>query len=224
MVVALVILTIAVGVTVDLIRRGRAKSPVLTRPAARAILSATKVIDRYYHPAHTWARVEEQESVTVGADDLAQHMIGNLDRIEIAAKGSTVRQGEPFVKLHRGRRALILAAPLSGVVKEVNSELSKHPSLLRDSPYEKGWIARIAPINLLVEVRNLLKGSLAERWRENAQAQVASWFSPRLGMVLQDGGKWVDNPSDLLNDNEWRELTQELLFIQPSEQSTAKSS
>lgn len=211
MVAFLVILTVAVCIIVDILRRQRAKAPVtsLHRLADKAVPPEAVIPERFFHPGHSWALVEAVQPVTVGADDIAQRIIGNPDRIEVTARGD-VRQGEPFVTLHRGRRSITLAAPLSGVIQSVNPGLSADPSLLKQSPYEKGWIAKIVPSNLYVELRNLLKGALAERWREGVQAQIAALFAPQLGAVLQDGGQYIDNLGDLLSDQEWKALIREL--------------
>jgi len=216
MVVALVLLTFAVCIIIEIVRRhregARAASPVPGRPIAR-------VIERYFHPGHSWAMVEGSQTVTVGVDDLVPRVIGKVDKIEIATAGATLRQGEPLVTLHSGSRSLSLASPLSGVVEEINTRLSDHPTLLTDSPLDKGWIAKLSPGNLSAEIRDLLNGPAARQWREAVQIQVASLFSPRLGTVSQDGGQWVDDLSTLLNDEQWRELTKALFFTGPFKQS-----
>jgi glycine cleavage system H protein len=215
MVVILVLLTFLVFITIDVVRRRRAANPAGSRLPARPI---AHVFERYFYPGHSWALVEDPRTVTVGVDDLVPRVIGKLDRIEIATTGATLRQGEPLVTLHSGSRSLSLGSPLSGVVEEINPRLAAHPSLIADSPFEKGWIAKLAPGNLSAEIRDLLNGSAVRQWREAVQIQIASWFSPRLGTVLQDGGEWIDNMSSLLNDEEWRELTQTLFSTGPSKQ------
>jgi glycine cleavage system H protein len=37
--------------------------------------------------------------------------------------------------------------PLSGEVSEVNENLSEHPELINQSPYELGWIVKIKPLH-----------------------------------------------------------------------------
>ena len=216
MVFALVLATFLVFIAIDIVRRRRTQAAAVSRLSVQPM---EQVFERYFHPGHSWALVENPRTVTVGVDDLVPRVVGKLDRVEIATAGSSLRQGEPLVTLHSGSRSLSLGSPLSGVVEEVNPGLSAQPSLLADSPFEKGWIAKLAPGNLSGEIRDLLNGSAARQWREAAQIQIASWFSPRLGMVLQDGGEWIDNMSSLLNDEEWRELTQALFFTGPSKRS-----
>jgi glycine cleavage system H protein len=215
MVPALVLITVLVCVTIEVVRRNRAGTPAASRVPAQP---TTQVSERYFHPNHSWALAKDLNNVIVGVDDMVPRVMGKLDSIEIATAGATVREGEPLVTLHSGSRSLKLGSPLSGVVEEVNTGLSAHPSLLADSPFERGWIAKLAPGNP-AELRNLLSGSAAQQWREAVQVYMSSWFSPRLGTVLQDGGQWVDNVSSLLNDEEWKALTQALFFTGPFKQS-----
>jgi glycine cleavage system H lipoate-binding protein len=166
--------------------------------------------------------MDGSKPVTLGADDIVQRFMARLDRVEMPEPGAEVRQGEPLVTFRQGKRSLTLVSPLSGTLTEVNAKLSAKPALLRESPYERGWVARIKPSNLQIELHNLLRGALAERWREGVQAQIAAWFSPRLGVVLQDGGQWIDDMGSLVKDDEWDRLAQTLFFVAPM-QSNDKS-
>ncbi len=215
MVVVLVLLTFAVCVTIGALHRRKDASLVPGLPIAQ-------VLERYFHPGHSWAMVGDTGTVTVGVDDLVPRVVGKVDRIEIAAVGARLRQGEPLVTLHSGSRSLSLGSPLSGVVEEINTGLSANLALLADSPLEMGWIARLSPENLSAEVRDLLNGPAARQWREAVQIQVASLFSPRLGTVSQDGGQWVDDLSTLVNDEQWRELTKALFFTGPFKQAQGR--
>ncbi len=223
MVVILVVLTLVVCLVIDLMRSRRAAASEAAPKAAKQAQSATAIVERYFHPGHTWAMLEGTASATVGIDDIARGFIGNPESIEITPQGSSVRQGEPIVKLRRGSRTLSLVAPLSGVLLETNKGLSAKPSLLKDSPFEKGWVARIAPGNLALELHNLLRGQLADKWREGVRAQLTAWFAPKLGVVLQDGGQIVDNFSDLLSDKDWEDLAENLFLVEPSEGSKTQS-
>ena len=221
MVVILVVLTLIVCLTIDLIRSR--KSAKGEAAATVQVPSATAILERYFHPGHTWAMLEGTQSATVGVDDIARGFIGTPDKVEIVPQGTSVRQGEPIVKLRRGSRTLSLVAPLSGVLLETNTSLATRPALLRDSPYDKGWLAKIAPANLALELHNLLRGQLADKWREGVRAQLASWFAPKLGVVLQDGGQIVDNFSDMLSDKDWEKLTESLFLVETSAQSKTQT-
>ncbi len=220
MVVILVVLTLVVCLSIDYIRTRRAEAgeaPLRVHAAAR---SDTAILERYFHPGHTWAMLEGAGTVTMGVDDIARGFIGAPDAIEVVPTGTSVRQGEPIVKLRKGSRSLALVAPLSGVLTETNPDLQADPSILNNSPFERGWIAKIAPANLALELHNLLRGPLADKWRDGVRAQLAAWFAPRLGVVLQDGGQLVDNFSEHLSDSDWEELAASLFLVEPFERST----
>jgi glycine cleavage system H protein len=150
--------------------------------------------------------VRSSEPVVVGINDFSQRFIGRLDAIELPREGLFLRQGEAMVTLKHGDKTLTQVAPVSGVVVEVNNLLKSNPSMINDSPLEKGWIAKISPRDLTLELRNLLRGVIADRWEESVRSLLVHWFSPQLGTVMQDGGRIVDNVSDLVDSKEWRLL------------------
>ena len=114
-----------------------------------------------------------------------------------------------MVTMIHGSKALSPVAPLTGTIVEVNPRLKTNPSSINDSPMEKGWIVRISPADLAMELRVLLKGIVADRWQEAVRAHLLHWFAPRVGPVMQDGGSLVDNISDVVSTDEWRLLVDE---------------
>jgi hypothetical protein len=43
--------------------------------------------------------------------------------------------------------------------------------------------------------------------------QLVQWFAPKLGPVLQDGGEFVENLSDLVADDDWPAMKDEFYPI-----------
>ena len=164
----------------------------------------------------------DAQTVMVGVDDFTQRFMGDLDTVSIKGSGSAVQQGEPLATLRHKGRELAVVAPVSGILIEANPGVKEDPGIVNASPYEEGWLAKIRPSRLETEIRNLLRGAVAERWRDGLQAQMASWFAPKLGMVLQDGGEWVDNLSDVLTDEQWHALARTLFPALPPDQSNHK--
>lgn len=212
MTIILVLLTLAVFIVLGLVKSSARKAESIKVALPESHVRSI-VIDRYYHPSHTWALVGSAEEVTVGADDFAQKILGDLSDVELPVLGSNVKQGEVYASLRRGGKTLPQIAPVSGTIVGVNEKLASKPGLVNSSPLEKGWIVKIAPVHLSREIRNLLKGIVADRWQEAVQSQVVQWFSSPSHPVLQDGGRMVDNVSDLIGDAEWERFVQEFFSV-----------
>jgi glycine cleavage system H lipoate-binding protein len=213
MTIILVLLTLVVFIAIGLIKRSRTKAATTeeTLPEAQP---ASIVLERYYHPGHSWALVSSSGEVTVGVDDFTQKVVGGLSKVQLPVLGSQVKQGEVYATLERGGKSLPQIAPLSGTIVGVNNKLASSPRVVNSSPLEKGWIVRLAPAHLTVELRNLFKGVIADRWQEAVNNQLVRWFASPLHPVLQDGGQIVDNVSDLMDDAEWQRFVQEFFSIE----------
>jgi glycine cleavage system H protein len=111
----------------------------------------------YYHKEHFWSKVEPN-SVTVGLNDFAQKLAGQIVYVELPSVGRTVEQGKPCGSMESGKWVGRIYAPVSGKVESVNQDLEENPELINESTYEKGWLFKINPSNLQEEVKNLLQG------------------------------------------------------------------
>lgn len=119
----------------------------------------------FFHPGHTWARLEPDGQVTVGFDDFTRTVLGHLERIEIPRVGAHLAAGRPAMAVHHGSRRIDLPAPVSGTVTEINGALGTDPVRLRWQPYKEGWAFRLAPVDTLAaELGRLHIGRDAERW------------------------------------------------------------
>jgi glycine cleavage system H lipoate-binding protein len=211
--VILLLLTVVVFIVLELVRSSRKKVGEHQNLRSVEAPPPMKAVERYFHPAHSWIMTDKADVVTVGVDDFAQRMIGTIETIDLPALGCPLTQGQILATLRRGDKALAQVSPVSGVVVAVNDKLVSRPILVNESPYDRGWIVKLSPASLHRELRNLLKGVVAERWEEAVRAELVRWFTPRLGTVLQDGGGVIENVSDLLNDKEWERLVHEFFPV-----------
>lgn len=205
----LLLLTVAIFIVLELAKSSKIKKATAAKTLSIESPVAAAVIERYFHPGHAWALVGKSDVVTIGVDDLAQRCIGRIDAIDLPLVGRPVSQGQVLATLRRGTRWLATVAPITGVVVEINEKVVSRPPLINESPYDRGWVVKISPASLRVELRNLMRGRVAERWMEAVRAELVQWFSPRKGTVLQDGGGMIDNISDLVSDREWEQLVNE---------------
>ncbi|HSQ75027.1 MAG TPA: glycine cleavage system protein GcvH [Bacteroidota bacterium] len=95
-----------------------------------------------YTKDHEWILVEGAVG-TVGITDHAQGELGDVVFVELPAVGKTVKQGESFGTIEAVKAVSDLYAPASGVIAEVNKDLTGNPELVNKDPYGKGWMVKI---------------------------------------------------------------------------------
>ena len=115
----------------------------------------------YYHKEHFWAKIAG-DSVIIGTTDFAQKLAGQVVYIELPSAGKMVEQGKPCGSMESGKWVGRIYSPLSGKVEAINGSLEDTPELINESPYEKGWLFKIVPSNLQVELNNLMKSNQLE--------------------------------------------------------------
>lgn len=213
MVILLVVITVAIFIGIQVYLDAMRKPQSLSAKQPVRITVSHGVVRRYMHPGHSWAETGKADTVTVGVDDFAQRFIGAIDSLVLPQPGARVQQGQRLVTLSHGNKEISTIAPVSGTVVEVNKALAEHPMLINTSPYDQGWVAKIAPANLAMELRNLLHGVTADRWRDAIRMQLVASFSPRVGTVLQDGGLVIDDISSLLSDEDWQRVASEFFSL-----------
>jgi glycine cleavage system H protein len=223
MTVLLVIATFAVFILLDSILTRRAavrkaahtanSTPVEAVPLAPVWVAGYQLPEGlHYHRGHTWARLEDGETVTVGLDDFARRLIGSALSVRLPAVGTWLRQGEKGFGVTVDGRSADFLAPVEGEVVTVNSELTTHPQLTTDDPYGRGWVLRVKSAGLAANLRNLLTGSLARRFMEDAREGLDLRLMALSGSVLQDGGEPVADFARHLPTDVWRRLIGDFLL------------
>jgi glycine cleavage system H protein len=93
---------------------------------------------------HEWVKVDGGSDVaTIGITDFAAGELGDVVFVEMPEVGSTVKSMEPVGTIEAVKTVADLYAPLSGVVKEVNSALEDDPAIVNKSPFDDGWFMKI---------------------------------------------------------------------------------
>jgi glycine cleavage system H protein len=225
MTVLLVILTFALFITLDYLvglRRKARERPVRApafMPALHPTFAADPVWvagyqmseDLRYHQGHTWARVWNGD-ILVGIDDFARRLIGSAKKLTLPPVGSLLKQGAKGFQIEVDGKTAEFVAPVDGEVLAVNPELRGQPNLATDDPYGHGWILKVRPSNLSRSLRNLLSGSLARRWMDDARERLELQLMALSGSVLQDGGEPVSDLAQQLTEEDWKRLVGEFLL------------
>jgi glycine cleavage system H protein len=109
----------------------------------------------YYTKEHEWVHVEGA-NCRIGVTDYAQNSLHEIVYVDLPKVGAKVSQMQSLGTVESVKAVADVYSPISGVVLEVNSELSDAPELVNKSPYEKGWITIITPDDLRKDLTTLM--------------------------------------------------------------------
>jgi glycine cleavage system H protein len=96
-----------------------------------------------FHKEHSWISIEGDQG-TIGISDYAQQQLGEIIYVDLPDLDSEIRSGEPLCALESNKVATDVIAPVSGVIIETNGSLDDEPDRINSSPYEAGWLVKIA--------------------------------------------------------------------------------
>jgi len=113
----------------------------------------------YYTTDHTWARVESDGTVTVGADEFLTKTAKSITYVDLPAEGDAVEHGRPFATIESTKWVGKVSAPVSGKVIAVNSTLLDTPETVNTAPYTDGWLIKVQPTALTQDLTKLLHES-----------------------------------------------------------------
>jgi glycine cleavage system H lipoate-binding protein len=161
----------------------------------------------HLHPGHTWARLEPDGLVAVGADDFAHKLVGPA-AVSLPDLGAHVAQGEAALEIGEEERKVPMLSPVDGTVVAVNAAARERPETI-DDPYGAGWLFKVKPNRLAANLRQLLTDGAARRFLEDAGESIALRMSPQLATVLQDGGTPIHGIARALAGDDWDQLARQ---------------
>jgi glycine cleavage system H lipoate-binding protein len=165
-----------------------------------------------YHTGHAWAAKESRNVVRVGLDDFAVRLLGKIEQLDLPARGRWLRQGEKGWTLARGDHRFQMLSPIEGEVVDVNPEVLKDPSIIHNDPYGLGWLVAVNSPAADSNLKNLLRGRLAQRWMEESVAALHTHLSPSGGVHLQDGGHAISDVLSMLLEDRWEGVVREMFL------------
>ena len=127
---------------------------------------ATYPAELRYTREHEWAKVEGNRA-RVGITHYAQDQLGDVVFVELPKVGAKVTQMQSFGVVESVKAVSDLFAPLSGVVAEVNEELTREPERVNRDPYGTGWLVVIELANA-AEAEKLMTAQQYEEFLKTA--------------------------------------------------------
>jgi glycine cleavage system H protein len=117
--------------------------------------------DLYYDKEHVWARVEDDNMVTIGMTSFGQDLAGEIVYVEVPRVGRTIAKGEAFMSMESGKWVGRVKSPVSGEITEANEEVEWESTIVNEDPYGEGWLAKIE-LSDASDLDDLLKADSAE--------------------------------------------------------------
>jgi len=118
----------------------------------------------YYTKDHTWARIEDDGTITVGMDDFGVKGAGNIEFIDLPLEDDEFEAGEAFGSLESAKWVGGLLMPVTGTVIEVNEDVEDDLDILVNDPYGDGWLIKVKPENLENDLKGLVHGDDVLEW------------------------------------------------------------
>ena len=167
----------------------------------------------FFDRSHTWAFREKDGSVRVGLDDFLQKLTGPLTRVLLKDEGETVVKGEPMFTLVQDGKQIVVAAPVSGIIKSLNTELITDAAMINSSPYDEGWIYMVEPSNWSRESVFLRAADTYSEWLNKEFVRLKDFLAKATAnasleshVVLQDGGDVLEHALKSMSPEIWEDF------------------
>ena len=102
--------------------------------------------DLKYTESHEWVKLgKNNETATIGLTDFAQEELTDIVYLDLPKLGDEIEATTECAVVESVKAAFDIYAPVSGEVVEGNAALAQDPSLVNQSPHDKGWLFRLKP-------------------------------------------------------------------------------
>ncbi len=167
----------------------------------------------FYHPGHTWVKVEGSEEVRIGIDQFLAATMGKVKAVLLFRSRKRCTQGETLGSIIQEEGMIHIVSPLSGYILSFNPNLKDHPDRVRQDPLGEGYLLTLKPKNLQREQKNLIFGEAAAIWCRKEWERLKEELiserprgQERLGLTMQDGGLRLRVAKDVIGPERYLQL------------------
>ncbi|MCE5334931.1 MAG: glycine cleavage system protein H [Desulfobacteraceae bacterium] len=164
----------------------------------------------FFHIGHAWARVENGGRIRVGLDDFSTKLFGKADKFDLPLTGEEIKSSEIGLAFKRSGKEAGVLSPIAGVVAAVNYNAAKEPGLVKEEPYNDGWLMVLEPVDLKKNLKELLYGATQTADWIGAEHQKLMGLVSQVGVTMADGGT-IEDVIGNVPTLEWDVLTKEFL-------------
>lgn len=167
--------------------------------------------DYYYHPGHTWVRVEHGGLARIGVDDFVMHLFGSAGINELPRVGMHIAKNNPVWNLEQQGNLAPVLSPVSGTVVAVNRRVKDNPELLHKSPYDNGWVILVDTSSPVNEYKDLLHGEKGINFMDREFLKLNRLMGQDYEGLAATGGEPVNDFFNLNPGIGWDTLVKEFL-------------
>lgn len=197
----------------------RGKAPVVAAADQPARISQPGRISGFltpdnlrYHPGHAWLERERRNMARAGVDEFAAALAGDITKIELPKPGQWVRQGQKAFTLHRNGETTEMVSPIEGEVIEINQEVVKNPTLLRDDPYGRGWLMTVNVPDEESTSRNLIPRNMVRNWMRSSVEALYALQPQTAYATAADGGEPARDVLAAMPEVKWEKVTRDFFL------------
>lgn len=103
-----------------------------------------------FSETHEWIKFSASKTkgkseykATIGITEYAVSKLGDLVHIELPNAGDKLEQGIAFGEIESIKTVAELYSLITGKVAEVNDDVKENLDLLKEDPYEDGWLIKV---------------------------------------------------------------------------------
>jgi glycine cleavage system H protein len=173
----------------------------------------------FFSKFHTWAHMEKNGEAKVGLDDLLLHLTGEVKIIHFKLPGDEIQKGEPLARIQYNGNSLQVISPVTGEIKSTNELLEENPKLVKEDPYQHGWIYTIRPTRWKADTESCFLAEDAtcwavqelERFKEFLTGYEMKSMPETSQVVMQDGGEIIENALTGFPQEVWEDFEKKFL-------------
>ena len=99
-----------------------------------------------YTKEHEWVSAQDS-TYTMGITDYAQDALGDVVFVQLPESGKEVLAGQSCSEVESTKSVSDIYVPISGLISNVNTQLSDSPNLINSDPYGDGWMVKMTVSN-----------------------------------------------------------------------------
>ena len=147
--------------------------------------------DRLYHRGHTWVRVEDDGTLTIGLDDLGRRLLGRPDRVELPRPGDSLTANGAAWYAFRNETPVRVLSPVDGMVIETGGP-------------DQDWYLKVRPTRANPNLAHLLRGAEVSAWLRRELERLQILVLPAgAGASLADGGMLMEDLPAAQPEADW---------------------